>query len=97
MASINQSLVWNDVGVGAHYNVRVRNNGDGIEVKVFDAGTAVSVPLSTLLSGLDLSVESTFRLSVQSKLADGSLPSAYSPETVVTVTGYPAPNAPTVQ
>lgn len=102
-ATLDQDLTWNDVGSGAHYDVKIRNEGDGIVVKTFEAGTATSVGLDVLLAGLDFSVENSFRISVRSKVllsagppATYTLESAYSSELQLTVTGFPVPNTPTV-
>jgi hypothetical protein len=62
-----------------------------VVVQDLDVGTANSVNLGTLLGGQDFTLETTFRVSVRSVLADGSLPSAYSPEISVTVVGYGIP------
>ena len=99
MAQLSQSIQWNDVGVGAYYQVLVNPPGGGTALKVFDAGQNVtSAVLADILAGVDLAANPIVDLHVQSLVGlPNVMPSGWSsPALQVTITGFPTPNPPTL-
>lgn len=91
LVQLNQTFSWTG-DVGAHFEVLVNKTAGGVFVKTVQNGTANSILLSDLFSGVDFATEGTaFDLHVRSTLADGSLPSAWSTALQITVGGFGVP------
>lgn len=92
MATLSQSLTWTEIP-GAHYDVKVVNfnNAAIVYQAALDVGASFSVPLTTILAGIDFSTVTRFNISVRSKLPGGGLESNFSTPLDVTITGFGVP------